>query len=176
MLIHETVLLAAVAGRLSSGRCRTANRRPGSARCSLVGIRPAARRMWPASPGLSRAGAGLARRSAGRSGRTGPAGRLAYRAVRCGAGRGEGLVIELEALQSCLIAVLTKPGPSLTNTQASAVLLTHEVCTAMIHTHERGLDWDSRAKLAAQFIEIFTAIQTAPKKVSLLMFTSVAAL
>jgi|694.fasta_scaffold26849_3 hypothetical protein len=147
---------------------------PGAA--CLVGIRPAARRMWPASPGLSRAGAGLARRSAGRSGRTGPAGRLAYRAVRCGAGRGEGLVIELEALQSCLIAVLTKPGPSLTNTQAIAVLLTHEVCTAMIHTHERGLDWDSRAKLAAQFIEIFTAIQTAPKKVSLLMFTSVAAL
>jgi hypothetical protein len=64
---------------------------PGAA--CLVGIRPAARRMWPASPGLSRAGAGLARRSAGRSGRTGPAGRLAYRAVRCGAGRGEGLVV-----------------------------------------------------------------------------------
>jgi hypothetical protein len=76
---------------------------PGAA--CLVGIPPAARRMWPASPGLSRAGAGLARRSAGRSGRTWPAGRLAYRAVRCGAGRGEGLVIELEALQSCLCSL-----------------------------------------------------------------------
>jgi hypothetical protein len=83
-------------------------------------------------------------------------------------------VIELEALQSCLIAVLTEPWPSLTNT--IAVLLSHEVCTAMIHTHECGLDWDSRAKLAAQLIQVFTGIQTAPKKVSLLMLTSVAAL
>jgi hypothetical protein len=35
------------------------------------------------------------------------------------------------------------------------------VCTAMIRTHRCGLDRDSRAKLAALFIQIFTGIQTA---------------
>jgi hypothetical protein len=70
------------------------------------------------------------------------------------------------------IAVLTLSEPSLTNT--IAVLLSHEVCTAMIRTHRCGLDRDSRAKPAALFIQIFTGIQTArTDKVSLLLLTSV---
>ncbi len=49
------------------------------------------------------------------------------------------------------VAVLTQSEPSLTN--ADAVLLSHDVCTAMIRTHKYkcGLDRDSRAKLAALF-------------------------
>ncbi len=51
--------------------------------------------------------------------------------------------------------------PSLTKT--IAVLLSHEVCTAMIHAHRCGLDRDSRAKLAALFIQIFTVQRHCPR-------------
>ncbi len=73
------------------------------------------------------------------------------------------------------VAVLTLSEPSLTNT--IAVLLSHEVCKAMIHTHRCGLDRDSRAKLAALFIQIITGIQTArTERYRCLLLTSVAAL
>jgi hypothetical protein len=61
-------------------------------------------------------------------------------------------------------------------TNAIAVLLSHEVCTAMIRTHQCGLDRDSELKLVALFIQIFTVISNGTnQKMSLLLHTSVVA-
>ena len=49
------------------------------------------------------------------------------------------------------VAVLTLSEPSLTNT--IAVLLSHEVCTAMIRTHRCGLDRDSEQSSSSVFIQ-----------------------
>ncbi len=66
------------------------------------------------------------------------------------------------------VAVLTLSEPSLTNT--IAVLLSHEVCTAMIRTHKCGLDRDSELTLVALFIQIFTGISDGKnQKMSLLL-------
>jgi hypothetical protein len=63
---------------------------------------------------------------------------------------------------------------SLTNT--IVVLQLHYVCTAMIRTHECGLDRTHQQSSRTLFIQIFTGIRTALRKVSLLMRSSVAAL
>ncbi len=55
------------------------------------------------------------------------------------------------------VAVMTLSEPSLTNT--GAVLLSHDACTAIIHS-QMWVGSDSRAKLAALFIEFFTGIQS----------------
>ncbi len=67
-------------------------------------------------------------------------------------------LIELEA-ERCSLDSLGALTDEHYWTNTIAVLLSHEVCTAMIRTHRCGLDRDSRARLAALFIQISTGIQ-----------------